>query len=354
MEDNIIKCPSCGEQVPAGTENCPSCGAPIGVLGDKKAVGTPIDNTAAINAMLQNSSMLVEEGKALGVGDLDSVPDDEDGEDGAGGYQAPAEAAPPSKLTPEQEKALKSGGVIELTPANPDLTPHPVGAVGGDVPPISGIPGIPGIPGGSPMIIEENGGAQIFEVNEKGESEKKKRHGKKKSSVLSTVIAVVLALAIGCGAGFFGKMFFFPDLTVPSCQDFAQKSAEAVMKVASGSGVEFYVLKAYVKEGVVAKQCLIRGICDNGGEAVPKWYRVKVENGSEETVHVYTELNEEEYQTLKNSSYEGDRIKAAMLSSIQEETNRCVEEISGGTWTEANAAAINNKINPYSTDKDNG
>ena len=32
MEDKMIKCPSCGEQVPAGTENCPKCGAPIGVL----------------------------------------------------------------------------------------------------------------------------------------------------------------------------------------------------------------------------------------------------------------------------------------------------------------------------------
>ena len=310
--------------------------------------------------------MLVEEGKALGLGDLDSAADDDDGEGGDNGYQAPNGSAQPQQLTAEQQQALNSGGVIELNPVNPDLTKHPVkngksggakgkGKSGGDTPPVSEIPGIPGIPGiraGSPMIIEENNGAQIFEVDEKDGGEKKKRHGKKKGSALATFIAVVLALVIGCGAGFFGKMFFFPDLVVPGCQGFAQDSAKAVLTAISGRSSNFYVLKAYVKEGATAKQCLIRGIYDDGsGEAVPQWYRIKVENGSEDMVHVYIELDLEEYQTLKNSEVEGDRIKAAMLSSIQEETNRCVDEIDSGAWTEANAAAINNALNPYSAEK---
>lgn len=360
MDDKMIKCPSCGQEIPADSENCPECNAPISVLGDNKAAGTPIDNSAAINEMLQNSSALVEESEALGVGSLDS-PDDEDAEEEIG-FQPSAGGTPPeATLTPEQQKALKEGGVIELKPTNPDLTPHPVkkgkksdsgkGKSGKAAksekeaaPVIPGIPGIPGIPSAAPLAVE-NGGLQIFEVDD-NEQNKKKRQGKKKGSFLSTLIAVVLALVIGGGIGFFGKMFFFPDIKVPSCQSFAQESAGSVLKAISGASDKFYVLKAYVREGAVAKQCLIRAIYDDDENPVPKWYRVKVENGSEEAVHVYIELDDEEYETLKNSTDEGDRIKAAMLSSIQEETNRCIGEIYDGLWEEANAAAINNTINP--------
>ncbi len=350
MDDKMIKCPTCGEVVPAGTENCPGCGAPIGVLEGKTVVGTPINNTAAINEMLQNSSMLVEEGKTLGVGDLDSEPDEEDEEIQDGGYEPPSL----DKLTAAQEKALKAGGVIELTPPDapaPSADKKKEAAPAAEAPAAApGIPGFPSIPG-----MEEpsqnngtNGGIQIFDFdeneseNDKGEK-KSKRQGKKKKSGLSTIIAVVLALVIGVAAGFFGKIFLLPDMPVPSCQGFAEKSAEAVSRV---EGKDFCILKAYVNEGTTAKQCLINAITYDDG-AVAHWYRVKVENGSEDTVHVYLEPEEGEYEKLKNSDDDGDKIKAAMLSSIWEETQRCISEIGGDNWVEANAAALNNKINPY-------
>ncbi len=349
MDDKMIKCPTCGEVVPAGTENCPGCGAPIGVLKGNVGVGTPINNTAAINEMLQNSSMLVEESKTLGVGDLDSEPDEEDEEIQDGGYEPPSL----DKLTAAQEKALKAGGVIELTP--PDA-PAPSNGKKEEAPPASeapaaapGIPGFPAIPGmEEPQNNDPNSKVQIFEVdenengNDNGEK-KSKRQGQKKKSGLSTVIAVVLALVIGIAAGFFGKIFLLPDMPVPSCQGFAEKSAEAVIRV---EGKKFCILKAYVNEGTAAKQCLINAVTYDEG-AVAHWYRVKVENGSEDTVHVYLEPNQEEYESLKNSDNEGDRIKAAMLSSIWEETQRCISEIGGDSWVEVNAAALNNKINPY-------
>ncbi len=349
MDDKTIKCPTCGEVVPAGTENCPGCGAPIGVLEGNVGVSTPINNTAAINEMLQNSSILVEESKTLGVGDLDSEPDEDDEEIQDGGYEPPSL----DKLTAAQEKALKAGGVIELTP--PDAPPPPTdkkkeAAPAAEAPAAApGLPGFPAIPGmEEPQNNDPNGGVQIFEIDENesendNDAKKSKRQGQKKKSGLSTVIAVVLALVIGIAAGFFGKIFLLPDMPVPSCQGFAERSAEAVIRV---EGKNFCVLKAYVNEGTAAKQCLINAVAYDEG-AVAHWYRVKVENGSEDTVHVYLEPDQEEYETLKNSDNEGDRIKAAMLSSIWEETQRCISEIGGDSWVEVNAAALNNKINPY-------
>lgn len=131
----------------------------------------------------------------------------------------------------------------------------------------------------------------LYEVDENGNPVKGKRPkkekvkkektksggGKGKSSPLGAFIAAVIALAVGLGGGYFGKMFFFPDLPTPECQTFAQKAVDTVAERLS-EGQELYITEAYVKDGAVSSQCIFRAIIESGDGISSSWYRVKIDH----------------------------------------------------------------------------
>lgn len=398
---NTIKCPACGEVVDDDLENCPSCGAPIGVLAGNDISGTPIDNKAAIDAMLRSASMLMNESEALGIGSLDDPPDDEEEEDEEAEEEAITKTPrndKPAELSPEQKKNMEAGGVINLSPDNapapvqpaasapptastPAPTPAPAAAPtpAANTAPAAPLedevmqkfrelqeqsdkaappakPPKPPKKGKEPVVYEldENGNA----IDNKPKKEKKKKEkkekqertpkDKKKRSPAKTFLTVVIALAIGLCAGYFGKIFLFPDFPAPKCQEFAAKSVDAVVQVTSANK-QLYIAEAYVKEGTYAVQCIFRALVENQGEVESKWYRVKVDNDDPSTINVYFELNPDEYDRLRNSDDSESRANAAVLKSNQNELERCINEVREGItgWEAANVTLINNTLHPY-------
>lgn len=358
-----IKCPACGTEVLAGTENCPTCGAPVGAINEENISGVPIDNHAAIDTMLQGANRLVEQSAALGLG-LDEDETSAEGENGEAVQRADINPAMPQLS--ENQKSAMSGGVINLTPGGIPLNQgvpnkNKNAAAPASNPPASD-PGAPesSVPlnanvGGAPA--EGDSGITLYEMDENGnvidpnkKEEKKARkekvkEKKPKSSKGTIFLAVVISLAIGLAGGYFGKMFLFPELPSPECQGFAEKAVSSVVKALPER--KLYIAEAYVKEFTSSKQCIFRAFSGEGDSAASEWYRVKLDSGDEQTICVYLQLDMKEYDRLINSGDSEEQVRASVLMNIQKETDRCVEEAKKGEWTAANAILLNNAINPY-------
>lgn len=367
-----IKCPACGAEVAAGTENCPACGAPISAITDENISGIPIDNRAAIDTMLQSASRLVEQSASLGV-DIDEPEENtENGENSESFQRTDANSLPP-ELSDNQKNAM-SGGVINLTPGNPPLNngvagkgnpPAPTGN-GAALPPNVGLPPTIGVPNGTGRAGEagQAGGAPtgenapgitLFEMDDNGNAvapsskekkAKKDKPKKPKSSPAVIAAAVIVSLAVGLAGGFFGKKLLFPDFPAPDCQSFAEKAVSSVEKV-TPEGKKLYIAEAYVKDFTTSRQCIFRAFSGEGDSTVSEWYRVKVDSDNSQTIHVYLQLTEEEYNRLLNSDDSEERVRASVLKGIQNETDRCVAEAKKGEWDSANVTLLNNLLNPY-------
>lgn len=399
---NTIKCPACGEAVEADLENCPSCGAPISVLAGNDISGAPIDNKAAIDAMLRSASMLMNESEALGIGNLDDLDEEEEEEDeeeteAEDIVEAPKKSTP-AELSAEQRNSMEAGGIINLSPdsipapaaANPaPSAPNPAppasqpaasvpsAAEGATETPLedevlknfrelqakseNAAPSAkPPKPPKPPKPQKKSGETVIYELDENGnpiiddkpKKEKKKKKEaapkeQKRRSPVKTFLTVVIALAIGVCAGFAGKMFIFPDFPSPSCQEFAAKSVDVVVQK-TAANKQLYVAEAYVKEGTYAVQCIFRALVETQDTVESKWYRVKVDNDDKKTTNIYLELDPDVYDRLRNSDDSENRAQAAVLKSNQNELERCINEVREGQgWEAANVTLINNNLHPY-------
>lgn len=144
-------------------------------------------------------------------------------------------------------------------------------------------------------------------------------------------------------------MFLFPDLPAPECQSFAQKAVDTAIE-RSADGSELYIKEAYVKNGAVSDQCIFRALVestDGSGDISSSWYRVKIDHDGT-NVGVSKELDDEEYDRLRNSEDSEERARAAVLKSNQNELERCISEMmSGAGWESANVSLINNSLHPY-------
>lgn len=410
MTTETIKCPACGAEIPQDVENCPGCGAPISVIMNNDISGAPIDNSAAIDAMLRSASQFMEESESLGLSELD-IFDDEDEDEG--GKQEVFKKVTLKELPPElseaQKDEIEAGGVINLTPeeaAAPAPSPAPAPApqkgrskqkassAGSDgfkdltaknsaaaapqAPAAAPAPSAPmsadetSLKNASenqkkgkgkkakaedeePMLFEvdENGNPikgkkpkKTKKKKEKAERPEKVKKEKPKSSPLGSVIAAVIALAVGLCGGYFGKMFFFPDLPTPECQNFAQKAVNAAVEEVAGAK-ELYIAEAYVKDGAFSAQCIFRALIQNEANVSSEWFRVKIDHDTEKTT-VYFELSPDEYERLRNSENSEERARAAVLKSNQNELDRCISEMRAGDgWSSANISLINNSLHPY-------
>lgn len=360
-----IKCPACGTKVLVGTENCPTCGAPVGAINEDNISGVPIDNHAAIDTMLQGANRLVEQSAALGIG-MDEVNSEEAGDNAEAIQRADINIAP--QLS-ENQKSAMSGGVINLTPgsipvnqAAPNKGGETQNKGGSAVPPASDVPlsdlGIPGsnVPlnmgesvksaeaGAKVTLYEMDDNGNVIDPKKGGKKAKKEKEKKPVSPKAIIPIAVVISLAIGIAGGFFGKMFLFPELPSPQCQGFAEKAVSSVVQVIP-EGKELQIAEAYVKDFTSSQQCIFRAFSGEGDNAKCEWYRVKLD--SDRTIHVYLQLDMDEYNRLINSEDGEEQVKASVLMSIQTETDRCIEEAKKGEWAAANAVLLNNAVNPY-------
>lgn len=370
-DDGIITCPVCGEEVEAGTENCPLCGAPVGTLETNDISGTSIDNSAAIDAMLKSAAMLVEESASLGVGSLDDAdedeedetaseeePEEEEEEEDEGDPMEPtANSAMPSELTAEQMDQIKAGGMINLSPPAEEPPAHKKSAK----------------PKASKKK-EKNPEPTLYNVDELGnrmpddpepekekeprtppapKASKKKEKKKGGSPAVITVLAAVVALLLGCTAGFFAKTLFFQDFPVPGCQEFAERAVLSVNSVIENNK-ELYIAEAYVRDLEDSWQCVFRGyVGQKDGTAENKWFRVKVYKDDPDTVRVYFQLDMEKYNELISSDDQEKQIQASMLMNNQKELERCIGEIeSGGIWSTANSTLLNNTLHPYHADEE--
>lgn len=403
MTTETIRCPGCGEEILQDVENCPYCGAPISVIMNNDISGAPIDNSAAIDAMLRSASQFMEESESLGLGELDIFDEDDEEENQKEEvFKKVTLKELPPELSEAQKDEIEAGGVINLTPEEesaPAPAPPPAPqkkrgkqkqtAVSSDgfkeLEPKNGASAAPASPSqplqpsakpnaanasNNPAEAQKkengensnNNEPMLYEVDEKGkpikpkkpkkpkkekiERPKKVKKEKTKSSPAGSVIAAVIALAVGLGGGYFGKMFIFPDLPSPECQNFAQKAVNAAVEEVAGAK-ELYIAEAYVKDGAFSSQCIFRALTQNESDVSSEWFRVKIDHDTEKT-SVYFELSPDEYDRLRNSENSEDRAKAAVLKSNQNELDRCISEMKAGDgWSSANISLINNSLHPY-------
>ena len=417
-----IKCPACGKEIPQDVENCPNCGAPISVIMNNDISGAPIDNSAAIDAMLRSASQFMEESESLGLDEIDIFDENEEDEEGAKEEvfkKVTLKELPPelAELSPQQKNEINAGGVIDLSPpADPTHGQAPAAnsAHHGKHKASAGAPAAPAAPSGGgfkdltasapqpavtsqsapPLSFDDDDddeGAEaapakhkkvkpqkekkpkkvkneeptLYEVDENGNPIKGKKPRKQKAkkekikheksgskggaSPAAVVIAAVLRVAVGRGGGYFGKMFFFPDLPTPDCQEFAQKAVNTVLEKLSGDQ-ELYIVEAYVKDGAVSSQCIFRALIENGNseDISSSWYRVKIDHDNTNP-SVSVQLDDEEYERLRNSENSEERARAAVLKSNQNELDRCISEAAVGSgWNSANTSLINSVLHPYS------
>ncbi|MCH5199913.1 MAG: hypothetical protein J1F60_03045 [Oscillospiraceae bacterium] len=360
----VLTCPVCGEELEPGTENCPLCGAPVGTLESNDISGTSIDNSAAIDAMLQSAAMLVEESASLGVSLDDDDEEDDTDEEGFAPVQEEeddpmepvAAFAMPSDLTAEQQSQIEAGGMINLSsappPPAPEAAPEPAPA---PAPKKASKKKPKQEPITGPTLYEvDESGNPVPEQEDKEEApyvppaQKPAKPKKKKraSSPVLVVAAAVVALALGCAVGFFGKMLLFPDMTLPACQEFAERAVTGVNSVVDG---DIYITEAYVAKGGDATQCIFRAaVCTDGDTALLRWFRVKVYDDAPDTVRIYFQLDMDRYNAMINSDDDEQHIQASMLMNNQQELDRCINEIKSGTggWSAANAGMLNEALRP--------
>ena len=366
-EEEVLTCPVCGEEVEPGTENCPLCGAPVGALENTTISGTSIDNSAAIDAMLQSAAMLVEESASLGVtldddpedvdeGDEGDDPAEEDEEEDEGDSGDEEEADPmepvnitamPADLTDEQKSKLEAGGMINLSGGAP-TAPAPKKAAKKKKKKQEAPPTLYNMDENGNALPEEESEEEAPYVPPSQKPAKPKKKGKGASPVL-VVLTAIVALALGCAVGFFVKLIFYPDLTLPECQEFAER---AVLGVNSVVSEDIYIAEAYVKDGGDSTQCVFRAFVDGTDAADCRWFRVKVYNDAPDTVRIYFQLNMDQYQSMVNSNDDEQRIQASMLMNNQNELDRCISEIQSGSngWQTANASFLNDTLHPMPTE----
>lgn len=370
-EDNILTCPVCGEEVEVGTENCPLCGAPVGTLENNDISGTSIDNSAAIDAMLQSAAMLVEESASLGVGSLDDDVDENDEDEAAadgetenGEEEEPADpmeptgaSAVPSELTADQMNQIQAGGMISLSPGAEPTEEKPAKS---KKPPKEKSPKKKDKAAPAPTLynVDELGNRLPDDVQPEPEEapaappkpkkEAKKKEKKKSAPGVLVVLAAIVALALGCTAGFFAKSMLFPEFPVPECQEFAQRAVKSVNSILERNQ-ELYVAEAYVRDTGDSLQCVFRAFVDSGeDQADSRWFRVKVYKDSPDTVRVYHQLDMAQYEELASSDDQEKQIQASMLMNNQLELERCISEIEkGGIWSTANTTLLNNDLHPF-------
>lgn len=324
-----IKCPACGAEVDSDLENCPSCGAPMGTINAQGISGTPIDNKEAINNMLEKANMLVEEGRGLGIGSLEDDPVDQNDDYDYEGIPPLSEDSGQVNVNVNNEEPVIRNA--------PGVTLYEMDENGNVIPEKKP----------EPEVEEQNTGKNSVgkSKNHNEDTGDKKKH---KTSIVTVFVAVVISLIAGIAMGFFGKMFFFPELPAPSCQGIAEKAVKAVYSQLE-SDEEIYIAESYVKEFTTSTQCLIRSFNTKSGEVREKWYRVKIENdGMKSVIHIYNQYDKADLDSMAASSDDEERAKAAVLEGYQMETERMIAEMrEGNDWVEVNSSLINNSVHPY-------
>lgn len=390
-EDDVITCPVCGEDVEPGTENCPLCGAPVGALENNDISGTSIDNSAAIDAMLQSAAMLVEESSSLGVA-LDDEDDDADEEgiasapeydedpdpvetEGVDIPPAPVPVSPPlpppdpvEKESQTEEVAVGKSSAAKKTRASrkkskknkAEPTLYAVDENGDPIPEENEQETAPA-PKKSPKpkkIKNKNKNKDKNKEKSKDRSKDKVRStdrdkskvkskdGNRAASPVLVIVTAFVALVLGCAVGFFGKTVVFPDVVVPKCQEFAERAVRSVNSVVDD---DMYVAEAYVKESGDGTQCVFRGVTYGSGDtAQVRWFRVKVYSDAPDTVRIYFQLDMNKYNSMMDSGDDEQRIQASLLMSNQQEMERCISEIQNGVsgWNAASASMLNDSLHP--------
>lgn len=336
--DKII-CPGCGAEINMDSENCPSCGAPVSAVTGQAVSGTPIDNKEAIDSMLEKANLLVEEGRTLGIEGLENENEKDDGQQ-LNGYGEEAAFFGEQNGANNQQNFTDESLIVENAPGVTLFEMDENGNV---------IPEKKPEPAAEPTKKKKQRQKRERNVNINDDNREREEKDKKKKKTSKRVVlaAAVICLAIGIAAGFFGKMLLFPDFSAPSCQSFAEKAVKAVNSVLD-SDEEIYVAESYVKEFTSSTQCLIRTFAVKSDTVSEKWYRVKVDSSESKKIKVYTQYDEETLNEMFNSSNDEERARAAVLSGIQEETDRLINDMRGGNgWTEANPILLNSSIHPY-------
>lgn len=331
----VIYCPQCDSEIPKDTAVCPSCGFNLDSYIDED--DTDNEFNALLNAANKKLSEEAEEA------------DDEEEEEESG------EIDGNSTFTQSQIDALLGGGVVDLTdekkPAAKKKSNKPK-AVKREMPPAKKLEAPPEPEPASAPAEEAAESAPAEPVTippvQGIRPEDRKKPEKKGAPVLVTVLAVVVAAALG----FCVSLLLFGDIFRTQEEAFAVRAANAVNSTLDVNE-QLCVYKAYVKLGAAADECIIYAITDYKDVVSAAKYRVVVNKNDNKVVNVYYTVDENspEYLAMKESDDPEVRVQASVLKNYSDTIESAHREISIGTpgWVSVDISKINSSIKPIQT-----
>lgn len=308
----VIYCPQCDCEIPETVAICPSCGFNLDTYDED---GSNTEFNALLNAankkLSEESDSTEETGGTstpISQSQIDALLGgnvvDLTGETQVETVKKPAEKpAPQPEAAPKAPEELKEVTVAEQKPEPAETAAAPVPAP----------------------------------------AEKKKKERKPVPSAVITVLAAVVALALG----FCVSLLLFGDVIDTPEEQFAVRAANAVNSKLNVNE-QLCVYKAYVKLGSAADECILYAITDYKEQVSAHKYRVVVNKDSSNVINIYYTVDENsaEYLAMKNSTDPEERIQASVLKSYSDTIEAAHREISIGTpsWVSVDISEINSNI----------
>lgn len=287
-----IYCPQCGGEIPEKETICPSCGFNLDTYEENEAD----EQSEEFNELLDAANKRLSE----------------------------ENAANPTAKSVEEVSAELPAGAKKVTSASSD-------------------------DGSADKISDEGKPAEEeVEYNEESEatkagSKKKKREKKGVSPAVVTLLAIIVAGALG----FCSALLMFGDAVKTEEESFAIRAANAVNSKLNVNE-KLCVYKAYVRNGSGEQECLLYAVIDYDDAVTVSKYRVVVDKNSPDVINIYYTLDETDpdYIAMKNSDDAKTRIQASLLKNYSDSIEEAHREIQIGSpsWKQIDISKINSAI----------
>ncbi len=349
-----LYCPQCGSLIPEGQAVCPNCAFDLAAY-DQEAEN---EFNALLNAA---NKKLSEETDGLEQ-EQDPVPAPEKtgtvsqsqidallvggaaaqtGTDG-GAKPAPARVS----AAPAGSPASADSSASANSPASADLSASAAAEMTGESPQNEDSVPAPEKKTKKPKPEKKPKEKAGKAGKEKAEKEKKPR--KPLPAFVVTLLAVIVAAALG----FCAALLFFAVPSRTAEESFALSAANAVNSRLNVNE-QLFIYKAYVKQGSAADECILYALVDYSDMVTVTRYRVVVSHDAPGVINIYYPVDEtsQAYLDMKNSEDPEVRIQASVLKNYSDTIENAHREIQIGSpaWKKVDVSKINGAITSQQT-----
>ncbi|MDR2559954.1 MAG: zinc ribbon domain-containing protein [Oscillospiraceae bacterium] len=302
-------CPKCGGELPAGTTVCTNCGANANAKPD-------VDNSAEISKMFAG-------GGDSGLSDS-QIADFESG------------------------KAVELGGSLSeldgaLSAMN-DINFDEILGNGTEVPPGGPLPGLEPSPLDFKNEKPDDDDNSDDIIIQKGVTEV---HGFRLPRIVQRIIACIVILAIGFGAGYGLKYFQEQGVFSNYTNEISLKSLRTVTALAIPAEYNFKAVEIFVKRDAITTECIIFGVLSTeAGGYIPTYFRLTINNNDLSDATLFFPFDPVRHEELLASDDVQDRLDAGTMMNRYETYLLSLAEINSGNprWVQADIEFVNRQL----------